>query len=58
MWNFLANNGSALVLMYVEAILKVPSRDVAEFYTKTLVALCIAFREDNVAYGWLQNALV
>ena len=34
-----------------------PPRDVAEFFVDTLVALCVTFREDNVAYRWLENAL-
>lgn len=44
--------------MYIEALLKVPPREVAEYFTDTLVSICVAFREDNVAYSWLENGLV
>jgi hypothetical protein len=49
MWNFLAAQGKALVQMYIEALLHVPPREVADYYTETLVAICVAFREENVA---------
>jgi hypothetical protein len=35
--------------MYIEALLHVPPKEVADYYTETLVSICVAFREDNVA---------
>ena len=58
MWNFLAAQGKALIHMYIEGLLHVPPREVAEYFTDTMVSICVAFREDNVAYQWLEAALV
>ena len=46
-----------MVTMYIEALLIVPPKDVAEFFVETLVSLCVTFREDNLAYRWLENGL-
>lgn len=36
--------------MYIEALLRVPPRDVAEIFVDTLVSLCVTFRENDFAY--------
>jgi len=38
------------VQMYIEALLRVPPRDVAEIFVDTLVSLCVTFRENDFAY--------
>lgn len=56
-WNFLMAQGSNLVQMYIEALLRVPPKDVAEIFVDTLVSLCVTFRDNDVAYSWIENGL-
>lgn len=56
-WNFLMAQGSNLVQMYIEALLRVPPKDVAEIFVDTLVSLCVTFRDNDVAYSWIESGL-
>ena len=58
MWAFLRANGGEIIKRYIEAILKVPPRQVAEQFTDVIVCLCVEFRlQDNLAKTWLTQAL-
>ena len=46
-----------MVSMYIEALLHVPPREVTECFIDTLVSLCVAFRENSIAYEWLEASL-
>ena len=57
MWAFFIQQGNNLVLMYITALLQVPPKEVASMFVDTLVSLCSTFRDDNVAYRWLEISL-
>lgn len=57
MWYFLQAQGATLVAMYIEALLHVPPREVADFFVDTLISLIVAFRENKVAYEWVEAGL-
>ena len=44
MWAFLRSYGGEMIKQFVQAILKVPPRQVAEYFSNVIVCLCVEFR--------------
>lgn len=54
MWTFFKRTGGTLVQEYVNALLLVPSKEVAEIFCETVATLCVTFMEEqNLALTWI-----
>ena len=59
MWNFMREQGGNIINSYVEALLKVPSSDIADHFTDAIIYISIAFisEQDQIVTTWLSQAL-
>ena len=58
MWSFLRQEGQLITNLYIQALLAIPPRQIAEFYNDVLVALGSTFRETGISKQWLEQALI
>lgn len=58
MWEFFKQQGGALIQEYFTALLKVPSKEVAEIFTDAVGVLCVAFMEEGtLVREWITKAV-
>ena len=58
MWTFFKQNGGTLIQEYFNALLLVPSKEVADIFTETVGVLCVTFMEEqSLVLTWMSAAV-
>ena len=58
LWNFFKQNGGGMIHELFNAILLVPSRQVAEIFTDTIGIICVTFMEEGpLVQNWITQAV-
>lgn len=58
MWKFLESNGGLIITEYINGLLRVPSKDVAEIFTEAIGIICVTFMEEkDYVKVWLTQAI-
>ena len=58
MWEFFKAQGGTLIEQYVNGLLRVPHREVADFFTDAVCQICIAFLGDqDIVAQWMTQAM-
>ena len=58
MWKFLESNGGRIIAEFVNGLLQVPSKDVAEVFMEAIGIICVTFMEEkDYVKVWLTQAI-
>lgn len=58
MWTFLKQNGGTIIGDYINSLLLVPHKEVAEIFNEAIGVICVSFMEEpNLVQGWVSTAL-
>ena len=58
MYSFFKQNGGAMIDEYFSALLRIPSKGVAEIFIDAIGIICVTFMEEgNLVMNWVQQAV-